>query len=77
LLGHPATESKTDSRRNSESKRTMAVSTPNLDTPVNNGLVERGSIDRRTNYYVLSDARQQALLERREWENRFFGPDDG
>lgn len=55
----------------------MAVSTPNLDTPVNNGLVERGSIDRRTNYYVLSDARQQALLERREWENRFFGPDDG
>ncbi|AUV80903.1 PadR family transcriptional regulator [Salinigranum rubrum] len=45
---------------------------PNLDTLVNKGFVERGEIDRRTNYYVLSDAGRQALLERREWESRFF-----
>jgi DNA-binding PadR family transcriptional regulator len=49
---------------------------PNLDTLVNEGFVERGSLDRRTNYYVLSDAGRQALLERREWETRFFDPDD-
>ncbi|AUV82783.1 PadR family transcriptional regulator [Salinigranum rubrum] len=43
---------------------------PNLDTLVEEGFVERGNLDRRTNYYVLSDAGRQALVERREWEDR-------
>jgi DNA-binding PadR family transcriptional regulator len=43
---------------------------PNLDTLVEEGFVESGNLDRRTNYYVLSDAGRQALVERREWEDR-------
>jgi DNA-binding PadR family transcriptional regulator len=43
---------------------------PNLDVLVEEGLVRQGEIDRRTNYYELSDAGKQALIERREWEDR-------
>lgn len=42
---------------------------PNLDTLVDMDLVRRGNLDRRTNYYVLTDAGRQALIERREWED--------
>ena len=45
---------------------------PNLDTLVEKGLVTKGEIDRRTNYYMLSDKGKQALVERREWEEEFF-----
>ncbi len=45
---------------------------PNLDVLVEEGFVERGDLDRRTNYYVLSDTGRQALLERREWEDQFL-----
>jgi DNA-binding PadR family transcriptional regulator len=41
---------------------------PNLDALVEKGLVDKGDIDRRTNYYELSDTGQQALVERRAWE---------
>ncbi len=42
---------------------------PNLDTLVENGLVEKGERDRRTNYYELTDAGREALDARRAWEN--------
>lgn len=42
---------------------------PNLDTLVHRGLVEKGDIDRRTNYYALTDRGRELLVDRREWEN--------
>ena len=40
---------------------------PNLDTVVNKELVEKGQLDRRTNYYAITDEREQAIEDRREW----------
>ncbi len=45
---------------------------PNLDTVVNNGLVEKGQLDRRTNYYAITDEGEQAIQERREWESQYI-----
>lgn len=42
---------------------------PNLDAIVEEGLVNKGEIDRRTNYYELSEKGYEALKRRREWEN--------
>ncbi len=44
---------------------------PNLDTLVNKELVEKGQLDRRTNYYAITDAGEQQIQERREWENQY------
>ena len=44
---------------------------PNLDTLVEKGLVNKGQHDRRTNFYQISNAGQEAIQERREWENQF------
>ncbi len=44
---------------------------PNLDTVVNQELVEKGQLDRRTNYYEITDAGHEAIHERREWEDQF------
>jgi PadR family transcriptional regulator, regulatory protein PadR len=44
---------------------------PNLDTLVNKELVEKGELDRRTNYYALSDEGDEAIQERREWESQY------
>lgn len=43
---------------------------PNLDTLVSNELVEKGAIDRRTNYYALTEKGEQMIAERREWEEQ-------
>lgn len=40
---------------------------PNLDTLVNRGFVEKGEIDRRTNYYAIADEGLTALREYHEW----------
>lgn len=40
---------------------------PNLDTLVNKELVEKGELDRRTNYYALADKGDEAIQERHEW----------
>ena len=40
---------------------------PNLDTVVNKDLVEKGQLDRRTNYYAITDEGEQAIEDRREW----------
>ena len=42
---------------------------PNLDTLVDKGYVEKGELDRRTNYYELSEQGREALEKRREWED--------
>jgi DNA-binding PadR family transcriptional regulator len=46
---------------------------PNLDTLVEKGLVEKGSIDRRTNYYALTRRGRRELQDRREWEDGYLG----
>ena len=45
---------------------------PNLDTLVNKELVEKGQLDRRTNYYAISDAGRQQIERRREWEAQYL-----
>ncbi|UHQ96251.1 PadR family transcriptional regulator [Natrinema halophilum] len=44
---------------------------PNLDTIVNKDLVEKGQLDRRTNYYDITDKGLKQLQERREWESQY------
>jgi DNA-binding PadR family transcriptional regulator len=41
---------------------------PNLDTLVGMGLIEKSSIDKRTNRYVLTGRGREVIDERREWE---------
>jgi len=47
---------------------------PNLDTLVDSGYVEKGDIDRRTNYYELSSEGAEAIRERRAWEDQYLEP---
>ncbi|WP_129116300.1 PadR family transcriptional regulator [Halegenticoccus tardaugens] len=44
---------------------------PNLDGLVDRGYVEKGEINRRTNYYEITDKGRDALRERREWEAQY------
>jgi len=44
---------------------------PNLDTLVNKELVEKGQLDRRTNYYAITNAGHEQIQDRREWEEQF------
>jgi DNA-binding PadR family transcriptional regulator len=43
---------------------------PNLDELVEANLVKKGEIDKRTNYYRLSQRGQQLLAARRDWEDQ-------
>ncbi|WP_254547081.1 PadR family transcriptional regulator [Halomarina pelagica] len=45
---------------------------PNLDTLVNRGYVEKGEIDRRTNWYALSEEGREALAARHDWEDTYL-----
>ena len=42
---------------------------PNLDQLVDDGLVEKSPLDKRTNQYALTEAGEQALIAQRQWEN--------
>ena len=42
---------------------------PNLDQLTEMGLVEKGTIDKRTNSYTLTERGHRELENRREWEN--------
>lgn len=42
---------------------------PNLDDLVGDGLIVKGSKDKRTNYYELTDRGRALLEDRRRWEN--------
>lgn len=44
---------------------------PNLDTVVNKELVEKGQLDRRTNYYDITDDGLEQLQKRQEWESQY------
>lgn len=44
---------------------------PNLDTLVEKEYLERGMIDRRTNFYSVSEMGAQELRERRDWEDNY------
>jgi len=44
---------------------------PNLDTLVEKGLVDKGELDKRTNYYTVTRRGQRELEARREWENQY------
>jgi DNA-binding PadR family transcriptional regulator len=48
---------------------------PNLDTLVDKGLVEKGQLDQRTNYYTLTDRGKRELEARRQWESQYFTAD--
>ena len=45
---------------------------PNLDTLVNEGLVQKGERNRRTNFYEITDEGTAALERRREWEDQYI-----
>ena len=45
---------------------------PNLDTLVEKGLVDKGEVDRRTNYYALTSRGHREIEARRGWENDFL-----
>jgi len=45
---------------------------PNLDTVVDRGMIEKGQLDRRTNYYSVTDEGREQIQERREWESTFI-----
>lgn len=44
---------------------------PNLDTLVTDSLVEKGQIDRRTNYYAITQEGEELIRERRAWEDQY------
>ena len=44
---------------------------PNLDTLVEHELVEKGQLDRRTNYYALTPKGQRLLEQRQEWVRQY------
>ncbi|MFC7166496.1 PadR family transcriptional regulator [Halospeciosus flavus] len=43
----------------------------NLDTLVDDGFVEKGEQDARTNYYTLTEDGHRAIEARREWEEQY------
>ena len=44
---------------------------PNLDALVDKGLVEKGTLDRRTNVYRLTKRGQRELDARYDWEEQY------
>jgi PadR family transcriptional regulator PadR len=44
---------------------------PNLDSLVEKGLVEKGELDSRTNYYNLTRRGQREITARQEWEQQY------
>jgi len=46
---------------------------PNLDDLVEADLVEKGSHDRRTNAYELTEEGYETLSQRRSWESKYYG----
>ena len=44
---------------------------PNLDTLVEKGIVDKGEVDRRTNYYALTQRGEREIEARREWERQY------
>jgi len=49
---------------------------PNLDALVDKGLLEKGELDERTNYYTLTQRGRRELEARREWEDSYLDADE-
>ena len=47
----------------------------NLDTLVEEGFVEKGEIDGRTNEYEITERGQQEIQSRYEWQSRHVSPE--
>jgi DNA-binding PadR family transcriptional regulator len=45
---------------------------PNLDTLVDKGLVEKGELDRRTNFYSLTKRGQREIEARKDWKGQYI-----
>ena len=45
---------------------------PNLNQLVEMGLVEKGTLDKRTNSYALTQRGHREINARREWENQYL-----
>ena len=45
---------------------------PNLDTLVEKGLVEKGELDRRTNFYTVTRRGRREIEARRDWEDGYI-----
>lgn len=45
---------------------------PNLDTIAEKGLVDKGSLDQRTNFYTLTRRGKRELAARRDWEAEYI-----
>jgi len=45
---------------------------PNLDTLVEKGLVEKGQLDRRTNYYTVTRRGSREIDARSDWEEQYL-----
>jgi len=43
---------------------------PNLDTLVDEGFLTKGSLDKRTNSYTLTQQAHESIQTRRDWENQ-------
>lgn len=48
---------------------------PNLDTLVDKGLIEKGVIDKRTNYYDITARGRREIEARHEWETQYVDLD--
>ena len=48
---------------------------PNLDTLAEKGLIEKGQVDRRTNYYTLTQRGQREITARNDWEQQYLEAD--
>lgn len=44
---------------------------PNLDDLVEEGLINKGQIDRRTNSYTVTEKGKRLLKSRHRWENQY------
>lgn len=44
---------------------------PNLDALVEKGLVEKGTLDQRTNFYAITKRGHREIEARREWEREY------
>jgi DNA-binding PadR family transcriptional regulator len=49
---------------------------PNLDTIVNKGLVKKGQLDRRTNYYTITQRGKREIEARQKWEQQYLDADE-
>jgi PadR family transcriptional regulator PadR len=45
---------------------------PNLDTLVDEGLLDKGEIDKRTNSYTVTPEGERTLEARAKWENQYL-----